>query len=340
MPAQSALAELLERACSSIQYRLHREVLGESISAPSMSALQEQILRDAAVQEVFSWQQPDGWLSWNFHGDHSTEAGIRLLCEKGVDPRYPILAKALHALEQETDRLERGIGKVGRIIDDRGLGGSQTIRAVVFAYVGVEDKPFVQEQIDRALSAFNAVLSINTLDDLVEPYKGKLVYRPDRLWPCIYHLRLLAFTHNWRTAENQHLLIKSIQRLVELSPLPSIHIRHKSQVIAPASFCMDDFNPDMTALNNAQWTMWFHRMEMLSRLGVVRSIPALTQQIDTLREMLAVGQGRFTKALSHPYFKKWGAYTGLMLERDWRDPQRRIYDLTFRSSLIMHYVER
>jgi hypothetical protein len=55
--------------------------------------------------------------------------------------------------------------------------------------------------------------------------------------------------------------------------------------------------------------------------------------------MLATGQGRFTKALSHTYFRKWGAYTGLMLERDWRDPQRRIYDLTFRSLLILHYAE-
>jgi hypothetical protein len=103
---------------------------------------------------------------------------------------------------------------------------------------------------------------------------------------------------------------------------------------------MDNFNPNMTALNDAQWMMWFHRMELLSRLGVVPAIPALTRQIDSLREMLAAGQGRFTKTLNHPYFRKWGAYTGLTLERDWRDPQRRINDLTFRSLIILHYADR
>jgi hypothetical protein len=44
--------------------------------------------------------------------------------------------------------------------------------------------------------------------------------------------------------------------------------------------------------------------------------------------------------LNHTYFRKWGAYTGLMLEHDWCDPQRRIYDLTFRSLIILYYVER
>jgi hypothetical protein len=338
--AVSLLDELLNRACPSIQYRLRWEVLGQPRPTPQLRDLHEQILNDAAVQEVFSWQQPDGWLAWNFHGDRSLEAGIRLLCEKGVEPCHPIITNVLHALERETDRLERGIGKVGRILDEQGLGGSQTIRAAVFAYAGAEDKPFVREQIAGALAAFKAVLAIDTLDDLVEPYKGKLVYRPHRLWPSIYHLRLLAFTHGWRTIENQRLLSASVQRLSDLSPLPNLHVRYKSQLIAPASFCMDDFNPDIRTFDNVRWMMWFHRMELLARLGVVRSIHALVRQITFLRDILAAGQGRFTKALSHPYFRRWGAYTGLMLERDWRDPQRRVYDLTFRSLLILHYAKK
>lgn len=59
-----------------------------------------------------------------------------------------------------------------------------------------------------------------------------------------------------------------------------------------------------------------------------------------LKEALDAGQGCFTKPLAHPYFRKWGAYTGLMLETDWIDPRRRIYDLTFRSLLILHYSEK
>jgi len=45
------------------------------------------------------------------------------------------------------------------------------------------------------------------------------------------------------------------------------------------------------------------------------------------------------KPLAHDYFKRWGAYTDLMLEKDWRNPQRRINDLTFRCLLVLHYYE-
>jgi hypothetical protein len=45
------------------------------------------------------------------------------------------------------------------------------------------------------------------------------------------------------------------------------------------------------------------------------------------------------RALSRTYFRKWGVYTDLMLERDWKDPQRHIYDLSFRSLLILHNTE-
>ena len=39
--------------------------------------------------------------------------------------------------------------------------------------------------------------------------------------------------------------------------------------------------------------------------------------------------------LGHESFREWGAYTGLMLERDWRRPRQQINDLTFRSLLIL-----
>jgi hypothetical protein len=83
---------------------------------------------------------------------------------------------------------------------------------------------------------------------------------------------------------------------------------------------------------------WFHRVELLSRLGVVNSVPPLKLQVNILDEMLIADAGRFTRKLTHDYFKKWGTYSGLMLEKDWKSPARRIYDLTFRSLLILHYA--
>ena len=123
-----------------------------------------------------------------------------------------------------------------------------------------------------------------------------------------------------------------------MSPIPYLLLRYQSQLIAPAAFCMDDFNPDLAALDDAGWMSWFHRMELLARLGVIQRVPELERQVAALAELLESGAGLFTRPLRHAYFKKWGAYTGLMLENDWKDPQRRINDLTFRSILILHYA--
>jgi hypothetical protein len=303
-----------------------------------MVELQTQILGDPKVVEVLNWQQADGWLAQDFHGPRSIETGIRILCEKGVQRRHPALAKALDALEKYTERLDRGIGKVGNILDEKGFGGSLMIRAAVFAYAGVENKPFVQAQIGKALAECKAVLTPDSLQDLTEVFKGKLVFRPNIQWPGIYHLRLLAFTHSWRTPDNRRLITAVIKRLIALSPLPSISVRNRSQLISPASFCMHDFNPEMGLMDDAHWMMWFHRMECLARLGVINSIPELQRQVDVLVDMLDA-EGYFTKKLSHPYFTKWGSYPGLMLEADWRTPEHRVHDLTFRSKLILHYAD-
>jgi hypothetical protein len=334
---EETISNLLEHACPAIQYRLRGELLDQPRTADEMLALQSQILEDRVVKEVLDRQQPDGWIAWNFHGYHSMESAIRFLCEKGLDTSHPALEKALLALGKEIERLERGLGKVGAILDQLALGGTQLIRAALFALAGVEDEPCVQDQIGLALAGFEPVLTIDTIDDLVEDYKGKLVYRPGIQWPSIYHLRLLAWTYGWRSAQNQERIAACIQRLVRLSPLPEIKVRYKSQLIAPASFGMQDFNADLSTLDDAHWMMWFQRMELLARMGVIHRVPELEEQAATLYEILEAGQGQFTKALTHAYFRKWGAYTGLMLEADWREPRRRIYDLTFRSLMILGF---
>jgi hypothetical protein len=337
MNIHHCLDPLIFSACPSIQYRLRKEILCQSSSLPEMSKLQDQLLQDESVKAILNSQGPDGWLAGTFHGYNSMEAGVRLLCEKGVEAHQPILAQALLALEKRTDRLERGLGKVGKILDDLGFGGAEMIRACLFAHAGKDDISPVQKQIQQALQVFRSVTQVKSLESLSESYKGKLVFRAGTCWPSIYHLRLLALSRNWRTAENHKMVAQSIGQLVRLSPIPGISVKYKSQLIAPASFCMDNFAPDMNSLTNAKWMQWFHRMELLARLGVVDRIPALKQQVQALAKIIKEGQGLFTKKLNHAYFQKWGAYTGLALEKNWRTPQRRVNDLTFRSLLILHY---
>jgi hypothetical protein len=156
------------------------------------------------------------------------------------------------------------------------------------------------------------------------------------MWPSIYHLRLLAFTNKWRTPENYHLVIEGIKKLVELSPIPHINVLNQSQLIAPASFAMQDFSPNLEQMSDAMWMPWFHRMELLSRLGVLQSIVELQKQVVRLDKILQQGQEAFTRKISHSSFMNWGVYTGLALEKNWRTPKRRVYDLTFRSLLIKH----
>lgn len=322
---------LIQKACSSIQYRLLRR-MGRPARVVEMRMLQDAILCEPRVQEVLSWQGDDGWLAEDFHGARSMETGIRVLCEMGVERGNPALARALEALEAAGDRLYIGIGKPGAILDELGLGGSKTIRATVFAYAGIEDRAETQEQIGLALGCFRAALDARHIDQIAEPYKGGLVFRPGAVWPSIYHLRLLAFTHGWRTPENTAMLARAARKLIGWAPIPDIKARRGSQLIAPASFALHDFGLP-GPLDPAGWMFWFHRMELMARLGIIRLVPELAAQVRQMETMLDPG-GRFTLRVNHPYFKDWGAYTGLMLERDWKAPERRITDLTFRSVII------
>ena len=326
---------LLSEACPSIQYRSRKELLGESTRLGSMRELQGRILEDPLVRRVMASRDEDGWLGSTFHGQGGIESGIRILCEKGVERGQPVLRDALLALERGSDRLSEGIGKVGGVLDDLGLGGSRLIRAVVFAYAGVDDRPLVKEQVAGALERMAAAADVAAVADIAEKYRDKLVFREGVIWPCIYDLRLLAWTRSWRTARHERLVTRGIRRMVELSPIPEIHVRLKSQIIAPASYCMHEFKPRLGSLSPAKWAMWFHRMEMMARLGVVRRVPALTEQVRQLRGMLADGDGLFVLPLRHGYFRNWGAYSGLMLEADWRAGTRRQSDLTFRSLVIL-----
>lgn len=337
MPSRAAVDFLLAHGCPSIQYRLRLELLNQSPDSIPMRQLQALILEDPAVQALIRSQQPDGWLGKNFHGFDSLEAGIRLLCEKGVDRSHPALANALRALEAGTDRLENGIGKAGKILDQLGLTGPLLIRSVVFSYAGIENKSFIQDSIRNALDAFYAVAAYPSLDAFTDVYKGKRVIRHGLLWPGLYHLRLLALTQSWRTPETIEKITSSVNRIYELFPLPDLYARHRSQLVAPASLCSSTFDPSITTLEGGQWMLWFHRMEMLARLGIIHRVPLLEKQVSLLKEMLDAGGGKFLIKLNHEYFRKWGAYTGLMLERDWKDASRRVSDLTFRSLLILHY---
>jgi hypothetical protein len=337
MYLERSIKELLQKACASIRHRLLHEVLREKIPAGEAQILEEQILRDGLVRGILSSQSPQGWFGKSFHGYDSHEAGIRVLLEKGLRPTHPCLSRALRLVESNSERIAREMGIVGKALDEGGFGGTNLMRAALLAMAGLEKREVVREQLDAALEVFRTIPSLSTVDEIAEPYKGKLVFKPGISWPGIYHLRLLAFTTGWRSQVNMRMAAEAIARIVRLAPLPYISVRYRSQIIAPAAFAMQDFDPEMASMSAPQWMMWFHRMELLARMGVAGSVPEIQAQISILGDLLEEGGGWFTRPVKHEYFSRWGAYTGLRLEKDWKTAWRRQSDLTFRSLLILKY---
>ncbi|SCG84315.1 hypothetical protein DW1_2755 [Proteiniborus sp. DW1] len=330
---------LLANACPSIIYRVRKEVFNE-MCLHEENSLQKQILEDKLVMEFLEKQNSEGWIDEDFHSENGVETAIRVLSEKGLSLKHPQIIKMLNELEKREETFDKGcLFNVGKILDEKGFGGSQLIRATIFAYAGVENRGFIKKQIESSLDKFKFVLTVDKIDDITKQYKNKLVFRDGVIWPSIYDLRLLAFTKSWRNRENEEMIASSIRHLIKLSPIPDILVLKGHQLIAPASFCMHDFNPCISTLKDNDWMIWFHRMELLSRLGVVKHITELKEQVNFLSNLLIENEGVFDKKLSHYYFTKWGTYIGLALEKDWKSRKRRICDLTFRSLLILYYSE-
>lgn len=331
---QKLIKYLLAEGCPSIKYRVKNEIFGKSDYN-----LQKIILDDQEVKKFISMQNKTGWINKDFHSEEGVETAGRVFFQKGLDKEYPTYKRMLNELEKRDNSFDNGcLSRVGKVLDRKGFGGSELMRSVIFSYVGLENKLLVKKQVEKTLECFSYLTTIKSLNEITTKYKNKLVFTKRAKWPSIYHLRLLAYTKSWRNESNNNMIIKSIKKLIQFSPIPNINVLEKNQLISAASFCMNNFNPDLNKLKDNEWMMWFHRMELLSRIGVVNEIKELRQQVVTIINLLKENDELFIKKINHYYFRKWGSYTGLALEKDWRSPKRRICDLSFRCLLIIFYA--
>ena len=328
------IEEMLEYACPSIQLRLRKEILGETVSAEEYAGYQSAIEADPLVQEAWGWAGEVPWWQTTFHGYESIEAAIRIFCEKGLDPQHPYIQSALAALEAGGKALLMGIGKPGIYLDEANLGGSEMIRAYLFTRAGQEGHVLVQPQMEKTLAAFKYLNTMESLEQVYIQHKDQFIFQAGAILPSIYHVRLLAYSQSWRNAENMALVREGIRKMVSWSPIPDIYLKVSGQLVAPGSFSLQNFKVDPETLQGYGWMLWLHRMEMLNRLGVLDGIPEMATQKAWLQGELDVNDGWFTRKWKHSSFAKWGAYSGLRLEADWRTAKRRMYDLTFRAGLI------
>lgn len=341
MRYQAAIEELKNNACPSIQLGTRREILEETPDATYLRASLNEIQKDARVRHCLSLQGPDGWFGGHFHGEDEPEGTIRFLCDMGLDKNHPAVERGLQALLDREDFDRGSLENVGKHLDAAHLGGSLMIRACLLAQAGKTDDPEVLAQSDEALYGFARVLDYKNLDALLVPHKsGKMVFREGCVWPSIYHLRMLAYTSAWRSPANMEMVKSSVARLVALSPIPNANLLVKGQLISPATGLVSNYNADVQSMPGHAFPSWFHRMEMLARMGAADACPALEKQLNDLQALLDPNGGLFVKTMSDPKFYRWSAYSGIALEENWRQKQRRINDLSFRSLLILKYAGR
>jgi hypothetical protein len=335
---------LAEKACAAIRYRTRKEILEED---PDFDDYLAEILNDKRVKYVFTWQRPDGFLGQSFHGgwipdaklkfyNTGAEAALRFLSEMGVPKSYPVVEKCLNVLLK--DNWCPDPWKWAEVYrPEIGLYGYYNIRAVVFAYFGIEEHDFIKTEIRRGLEAFNRVPEIPSIESITGIYRGKHYFNKGVALPDLYYLKLLAFTKSWRNSKNTADLIKDIEHLIELSPLPHIYGKIGGQLIAPGAITPRDFKKPPRDLRPMEWFWWLHTMELFARMGVIQQIPVFLDQVKELKEMLIESGGFFPFRPATSVFEKWNAYAGLALEESWAK-ERWKFDLTFRSLLILKYT--
>ncbi|HOO96851.1 MAG TPA: hypothetical protein PKV16_05250 [Caldisericia bacterium] len=345
---------LIEYGCPSIAFRTRLEILKEDGDSEVLRGLYEEIKADPGVLHVLGLQREDGWIGTRFHTAEShdqftgTEISTRYLFEKGFKPDDAAMTEVRKALyrvfsddssRNNTDNTPASFTHYDETSGN--YGGFRTILASLLVRFLDEDNEYVKTETESALLAFRQVLKYSKLSDIAYPLKGKLYFHEDLAWPCIYHLRLLAHSKGWRTRENLAMIAVSLNKLSEILPLANqIYIRKNKKIYAPAQAFVSDFMPDIDKpLENMDF-FWFDRMELYARLGVVRGVPVLSNQLDKMKSTLRKSGGIFKPDRVSSNFKAWNAYHGLMLEPSHKRKESRWADSTFRCALIEHYSNK
>ena len=317
---------LTEKACASIRFRTRKEILGEDVNTKDYL---KEILDDKRVKYAFSWQKADGYLGEYFHAgwipdaklkrfNTGAETALRFLSEMGVPANYSVVNKGLKALLK--DNWNPDPWKLVEVYEPEiGLYGWGYLRSVVFSYFGIEEHDFIKTEIKRALKVINKVTEISSIKNITGTYQNKLYFNKGIALPDTYHLKLLAFTKGWRTGKNINTLAKAIEHLIELSPIPDTYIKYGNQLAAPAKIVPQNLKQSPQNLSPKEWFWWLRTMELFARMGIVKKISGLMQQVNDLKEMLNKDNGFFPIKPHDDLFKKWNVHAGLALEDSWKN---------------------
>jgi len=239
------------------------------------------------------------------------------LCVGGADPVASIRRPEVvdHPRTRDCVRLLQGG------VQALPLHGYDSLESVikVFCEHGIaREDPWFRSTVERMLEL-----------DESDPHGDVFVIREGIGLPSYCHLQVLAFTHGWRTSGNLARVRDGVDALCAV-PLPDAYVKEGSEIVAPASLRAGAWSRPWELEKDFDRACWIDRVLLLLKAGLVSPefAAAVAEYVLTLPE-------RWAKEIraSAP-FLRWGAYTGVGLEPDWRSPRRKYADLWFRRNEI------
>jgi hypothetical protein len=352
------IAFLLANANPSIQRRVKSEIMGELPAADS-AHYQERIMQEPVMQQIIAHQGTDGWIGQACHGAGKPATGLfsfhenatKYLAEKAVEKETPVLRRAMEAFKSvplEDERYQTG----GKIIDEFKVAahGMNLIRAACVARAGYAEHIGIAPQIQLSLDSFKRALEVDSVLDITRPIKNgkQRVFKDYEKWPCRYHLDILAHTQSWKNKDNIRMIADSALKLMRtdcpdlINLIPSSWIGHPLGTLGgfPAqglSLKCNGIYP-FPILKKTERTSFLNieLIEWLARCGIAPYVEPLQEAIGQIENCID-GKGACALPVSDDTFARWGPYSGMRLETDWKAPIKRECDITFRALLILHY---
>jgi hypothetical protein len=196
----------------------------------------------------------------------------------------------------------------------------------------------LKHDVDFSLANFANVLNCEKSEDVVETHRKKACFKQGVLWPCMYHLRMLAHSQSWRNEQNRKLLAESVNRLSTFSQSGvDVYTYKRGQFISSCWSFLFRSVTEGSIQGEIVSPSWFDLMELYARCGIINHVPLLENEYKTMLTLVNDNLHLNFKCATQKNAFYWWPYGGIALETDWRTKLRIQCDLLFRILLIMHY---
>ncbi|MBQ7338654.1 MAG: hypothetical protein IJW40_09420 [Clostridia bacterium] len=291
---QKSVDFLLQNACPSIRYLVHRDLLNTPMDEPGMRSLQAELLRQSNVQKHLAAQHDDGWFGHELHGNDGMDGHIGALLNYGVEPSHPAIQKGIVALmTPEIAAQHKNWFRGGDALDAGERGGNRAVTAGILSWVHMpEDTPMLREEIALSWEHLCAVKTYTSIDDFSVRGSSERYYKPLVRFPGANHISLLAATQGWRSETNMKIAKEAATHAYVLMKGVDEYITFRKSreygggVIGPFNYNWQALRPhnkeDICGIINAPYNFQFAFW-----LGAVSGVPDWMRQSTETYEVLA-----------------------------------------------------